>query len=195
MEVWYLNWKIKINSEKSSHITFILRQGVVPSVSLENKIIPPVTRVKYLGLLLDKRLTWAEHIKQKRFLLNFRQKCLYPLLGKQSKLNLNNKLLLYKTLLKHIWVYRIQLWRAAKKSNIYKMQTFQLILLRKITNAPFYVTNHTLHSDLGLPIVVDVAIFSYKCYRSRLTNHPNPLILALNSANILGNPPRRLKRR
>lgn len=75
------------------------------------------------------------------------------------------------------------------------MQTFQSITLRIITNAPFYVTNHTLHSDLGLPTVAEVATSSYKRYHSRLTNHPNPLILALNSANIPGNPPRRLRRR
>jgi len=64
-----------------NHITFTLRQSVVPSVSLENKIMPPVTKVKYLGLILDKRLTWAEHINQKRLLLKSRRKCLYPLLG------------------------------------------------------------------------------------------------------------------
>jgi len=46
MEVWYSNWKIKINNEKSSHITFTLRQGVVPPVSLANKIIPSATKVK-----------------------------------------------------------------------------------------------------------------------------------------------------
>jgi hypothetical protein len=108
----------------SSHITFTLGQGVVPLVSLTNKIIPPV---KYLGLLLDKRLTWADHIKQKCFLLNSRRKYLYSLLGKQSKLNFNNKLLLYKILLNLTWAYDIQLWGTAKKSNIYKMQTFQSI--------------------------------------------------------------------
>lgn len=83
-------WKIKINNDKSTRITFTLRQDVVPPVSLANKIIPSVTNVKYLGLILDKRLAWTEHIKQKRVLLNPRRKCLYPLLGKHSKLNLNN---------------------------------------------------------------------------------------------------------
>lgn len=195
MEVWYTKWKIKVNNEKSSHITFTLRQGIVPPVSLSNKIIPSVTNVKYLGLILDKRLTWAEHIKQKRILLNSRRKCLYPLLGKHSKLNLKNKLLLYKTLLKPIWAYGIQLWGSTKKSNINKIQTFQSISLRIITNAPFYVSNHTLHSDLGLQTVAEVASSYYKRFRSSLTNHPNPLILALNSINIPGNPTRRLKRR
>ena len=158
-------------------------------------MIPVVSNVKYLGLILDKRLTWAEHIKQKRLLLNLRRKSLYPLLGKYSKLNLKNKLFLYKTFLKPIWTYGVQLWGAAKKSNIYKIQTFQSITLRIMINAPFYVTNHTLHSDFDIPTVTEVASSYYKRFRCRLANHLNPLISALNSANIPGNPPRRLKRR
>lgn len=72
MEARYKKWEIKTNSEKSLYITFTLRQGVVPLVSLANKIIPMVTNVKYLGLILDKRLTWTKHIKQKRLLHNSR---------------------------------------------------------------------------------------------------------------------------
>lgn len=75
------------------------------------------------------------------------------------------------------------------------MQMFQSISLRTITNAPFYVFNHTLHSTLGLQTVTDVALSSYKRFRFHLKNQPNPLILALNSANISGNLPRRLKKR
>jgi len=53
---------------------------------------------------------------------------------------------------------------------------------------------HTLHSsDLGLQTVAEVATSSYKRFRSRLANHPNPLILVLNSVNIPEIPPRRLR--
>jgi len=74
-------------------------------------------------MTLDKRLTWATHIKQTRLILNVRRRALFPLTEKQSNINLNTKLLLYKTLLKPIWLYDIQLWGSAKKSNIYKIQT------------------------------------------------------------------------
>jgi len=94
-----------------------------------------------------------------------------------------------------IWTYGVQLWGAAKKANIDKIQTFQSITLRIITDAPFYVSNHTLHTNLRVNTVDATAKLLYKLFRSRLTNHPNPLISALNSDSIPGNPPRRLKRR
>jgi len=43
--------------------------------------------------------------------------------------------------------------RAAKKSNINKIQIFQSVTFRIITNAPFYVSNHTLHTDLRMNTV------------------------------------------
>jgi len=57
---------------------------------------------------------------------------------------------MYKTFLKPMWTYGLQLWESAKKSNLNKIQIFQNITLRKLTNAPFYVSNLTLHQDLGI---------------------------------------------
>ena len=84
---------------------------------------------------------------------------------------------------------------AAKKSNTNKIQTYQSTALRIITNSPFYVSNHTLHTDLRINTVKETAKLFYKRFRSRLTNHPNPLISALNSDSIPGNLTRRIKRR
>lgn len=53
-------------------------------------------------------------------------------------LNHYNMLLIYKTLLKSIWTYNLQLWGNAKKFNlnVYTLiQRFQKISLRKITNS------------------------------------------------------------
>jgi len=38
-------------------------------------------------------------------------------------------------------------------SNIAVMQRYQSKLLRAMTNAPWYVSNHTLHFDLRIPYV------------------------------------------
>lgn len=57
------------------------------------KRFPSTFNVRYLGLILNKRLTRAE---QKRVLLNSERKSLfYSLLGKHFKLSLKNKLLCY----------------------------------------------------------------------------------------------------
>jgi hypothetical protein len=66
-------------------------------------------------------------------------------LGNKSQLSVENKLLLYEAILKFIWAYGVQLWGLQLKyRNIIKIpkQYFRIII-----NAPWYVTNNTLHHD------------------------------------------------
>jgi hypothetical protein len=46
------------------------------------------------------------------------------LLGRKSKLSINNKLLIYKAILKPIWTYGIQLWGTTFNSNIAILESF-----------------------------------------------------------------------
>jgi hypothetical protein len=66
---------------------------------------------------------------------------MYWLLGRKSKLSTSNKLLIYKTILKPIWTYRIQLWGTASTSNIEILKRFQSKALRMTVDAPSYVPN------------------------------------------------------
>jgi hypothetical protein len=63
---------------------------------------------------------------------------MYWLLGRQSHLSTSNKLL-YKTILKPIWTYGIQLWGTASTSNIKILERFQSKTLSMIVDAPWYV--------------------------------------------------------
>jgi hypothetical protein len=114
---------------------------------------------------------------------------MYWIIGRKSKLSLENKLLIYKTILKPIWTDGISLWGTARNSNIEILQQFQNKVLRSIVNAPWYVPNTVLHTDLQIPTVkAEITNFSTK-YREKLTTHPNELIPAL-----LEEESRRLKR-
>jgi hypothetical protein len=55
-------------------------------------------------------LTWQKHVKTKRQQLNLRLREIFWLLGPKSKLSIENKVLLYKCVIKPIWTYGIQLW-------------------------------------------------------------------------------------
>lgn len=83
----------------------------------------------------------------------------YTLLRRNTYINLKIKLVVYKILLIPIWTYEIQLWGSVKKSNIQKIQTFENISPRKITNAPLYVSSLTLHNGLKITTVLDEAIY------------------------------------
>lgn len=64
--------------------------------------------MKYLGLILERRLTWKKYMEAKRDLVNYKLK---SMLDNRQKLNplLDNKLLIYDSVLKPIWPYGIQL--------------------------------------------------------------------------------------
>uniref|UniRef100_A0A2S2NF54 Putative RNA-directed DNA polymerase n=1 Tax=Schizaphis graminum TaxID=13262 RepID=A0A2S2NF54_SCHGA len=90
--------------------------------------------------------------------------------------------------------YSIQIWGAAKKSNINLLQSFQSINLRIITGAPWLVSNQSLHNDLKIPTLPELASQSYKKLHTATINHPNPLISNIRSLTNPINPLRRLKR-
>jgi hypothetical protein len=50
---------------------------------------------------------------------------MYWLIGRNCKLSLENKTLLYKTIIKPIWTYGVEIWGCASKSNIYVIQRSQ----------------------------------------------------------------------
>jgi len=111
------------------------------------------------------------------------------IIGRKSKLSLENKLLIYKTTLKPIWTYGIPLWCTSSNSNIEIPQQFQNKVLRSIVNAPWYVPNTIIHTDLQIPTVkAEITNFSTK-YREKLIIHPNELTPTL----LEEEEPRRLK--
>jgi hypothetical protein len=170
---------------------FTVRKSHCPAVNIDQTIIPQTVVVKYLGLHFDCRLNWKEHIAKKRKQMDLKTKEINWLIRKQSHLSTENKLFIHKAVIKRIWSYGIELWGCASKSNIVIMRRSQFKILRAIANAPWCLTNHTLHTDFNIPYVSDVIYERISKHHNNLEAHPNPLLEPLlqpiNS--------RRLKRR
>jgi hypothetical protein len=110
-----------------------------PPVIFNDVQLPQSDEVKYLGLHLDRRLTWHKHIFTKRKPLGLTLTKMTWLLRRKSQLSTTNKLLLYKTILKPTWTYGVQLWGTASTSSIEILERFQSKVLRIIVDAPWYV--------------------------------------------------------
>lgn len=190
LQEWLHRWRIKINTAKSVNITFTLRKGQCPPVLINNTELPIGNTVKYLGMHLDQKLTWKVHITKKRKQVKLKVKELHWLIGRKSPLTLNNKLLLYKSIIKPIWTYGIEIWGCASKSSQAILQKAQSSILRMMTDAPWYVTNLTLHDDLKIPFVHDVITERYVKHHWKMVTHPNSILQPL----LTDNQPRRLKR-
>ena len=138
-----------------------------PSVKLNNEHLPQADEVKYLGIHLDRRLTWRKHITTKRKQLDLKLRNLYWIIGRKSQLSLENKLLVYKVILKTVWTYGIQLWGTASNSNLEILELFQSKVLHIITDAPWYITNAIIKRDLQIPTVKQEARKYSANYRKR----------------------------
>lgn len=179
LQMWLSKWKICINAEKSNHVLFTLKKGECPPLHINGSEIPKADTVKYLGMHLDKRLTWKNHITAKRDHLNIKTKKMWWLLGPKSELSLENKILLYKCILKPVWTYGLQLWGTTSNSNVEILQRYQSKTLRFLANAPWYMTNKQIHRDLECPFIKDeINRFSSR-YIERLSNHSNVLAISL----------------
>lgn len=189
---WLKHWRIKANESKSTHVTFTLNHGSCPPVQMNQVELPQENEVKYLGLYLDKKLKWKTHIKTKRKALDIQTNKMNFLIGSNSKMSLENKLLIYKCIIKPIWTYGIQLWGTASNTTIKTLQQFQSKTLRKIAAAPQYITNKRLHKELDIKTVNQEIVSQLKNYKLRIQKHPNPL-----ATNLMSNVEtfKRLKRR
>jgi hypothetical protein len=172
IQQWLAKWRLKANELKATHITFTLKRSTCPPVQLSGAHLPQADEVKYLGVHLD-RLTRRKHIGSKRRHLDHQLRKLYWIIGRKSQLSAENKLLLYKAILKPIWSYGIQLWGTVSTSNIDILERFQAKALRVITAAPWYIPNAMLHRDLSVASVKHTVKNFSITYRRRIAQHPN----------------------
>lgn len=173
------NWRIKPSATKSVQVTFTLRKGNCPPVKLGDYYLPHTDIVRYLGLHLDRRLTWQTHIKKKRdqMILKFRN--LSWIMGRNSTLSMDNRLLIYKAILKPIWMYGVQLWGCASDSNISTLQRAQNMMLKSISNVPWFITNTEVHEHLQMSTVKEEIRLTAAKYMKRIAYHPNQLAAKL----------------
>jgi hypothetical protein len=184
-------WRMKVNETKPVQVTFTLKKNTCPPVQLDNKQLTQPEEVKYLGVHLDRKLTWRKHISSKRKQLDIKLRKLYWIIGRKSHLSLQNKLLVYKAILKPIWTYGVQLWGSASNPNIETLERFQSKVLRIITDAPRCVANAVIKRNLKV-LSVREAVRTYSVtHRQRLDGHPNRVAKSLLQGTHYN---RRLKR-
>ena len=103
LQLWLREWRIAINDSKSTAIIFALagRRFIQPrTVTLFGEPIQWVETTRYLGVALDKRLTWPPNIDQFRKKTAQWMGMLGPHLNRKSDLSVTNGGLLYKQLIR-----------------------------------------------------------------------------------------------
>ena len=59
-------WKLKLHNAKSIHVNFTTKRIQNNILHIGNIEIPYYNKAKYLGMTLDAKLHWKEHVKMKK---------------------------------------------------------------------------------------------------------------------------------
>ncbi|GFX63089.1 probable RNA-directed DNA polymerase from transposon X-element [Trichonephila clavipes] len=155
LEDWYKKWKISINPEKTEAVFFSAGRAThkPPPIYVQNHPVPWSNSVNYLGVTLDQHLSFKDHITK----INNKFRALaclyYPYFTRNSPLTIKNRLLIYTSILRPVLLYASPVWGHATKTQINRLETSQNVLIRKLTNSPWFVRNADLRFTLNLTTV------------------------------------------
>ncbi|GFY01649.1 probable RNA-directed DNA polymerase from transposon BS [Trichonephila clavipes] len=177
LENYFNQWKININVEKTVAVLFTKRIKPVKPPTLYSTPLQWSQSTKYLGLILDKNLAWKHHILHARDKFRHALRLIYPLICRNSEMDMYNKVLLYTAVLRPIISYGCPVWGYAAKTNIKILEVAQNSIIRTITKAHRYTRNSTIYKALKLhPFKNYIQILAKKFF----ANLPN-----INNANLM----------
>lgn len=175
-------WKIKINPAKTQAIIFPFNKSPkrIPNRNLKfgDEEIPILNDVKYLGVVLDKKLNFSKHIDETSKKCSKVLKALWPLISYRSSLNAKNKNLIFKAVIRPSLTFACPLWYKAAKTHIKKLQIIQNKCLKIINNLRWRYPTDLLHSRSGYEKIHDFMYRLSQNYYNANAQSTYPLIRA-----------------
>lgn len=184
LENWFQEWRLTLNADKTQAICFTkctLKR--IPKLNICNKELEYQPTVKYLGVTLDQRLSWHQHLHQTKGKAIGRIVHIFPLL-KSSAISIKRKLHLYKALVLPIITYAAPSWGYMNSSAFKPLQVVQNKALRLIHGSDWFTRTSQIHEDLGMPYIHEVLIRIIRKFYSRLQRSPNSLIKRIGDYNV-----------
>lgn len=181
---YFYKWRIKINDQKTQSIIFPWNKSPkrVPSrqLLLNNNSITIQDEVKYLGVILDKKLTFRQHIEKscEKAVKAFR--ALWPLLNRRSLLSHKNKNLIYKCVIRPIISFASPIWCKAANTHLKRLQIIQNKCLKMINNKPWHHPTTHLHRETGYELFSSFIRRLNENYFEKLSNTPYEILRECN---------------
>lgn len=150
INTFFTTWKIKINEEKTQAMFLTRRrsQQFLPDrkIRLSNKEIDWKNELKYLGLILDKKLTFQKHTEYSNERSQKYIKILYPLINRKSDLSIQNKMLIFKCIFRPMLLYAGEVWGDCAVTHTKSIQVSQNKLIKLIFKLPYFYSTERLHT-------------------------------------------------
>lgn len=177
---YFQEWKLTLNATKTELVVFtrkftnnrIINPLIVDGAEIKQKKV-----AKYLGVRLDDRLSFQNHISYTLSRTFSAQQKLYPLTCPKSHLSPFNKLLIYKTIIRPALTYGAPIWCSISDTQRKRLQVFQNRILRGVLSAGRYTRIQDLHEFTGVEYIsqyidsLSETFYRYGITGSRLTTN------------------------
>ena len=184
--MWCAKWRIKLNREKTKVIIFwrsLLARKEELNLTLYGEPLKIYPQVKFLGIILDSKLTFQKHLEDILERCNSRYYRLRLLANKKWGPSPATLIQTYKQCVRPIFEYGSLSIITVSDNIISKIQRLQNKFIQLALRLPKYITPKLLHDSTGLPYVKDRLLSCAAKSLDRIAQ--NPLVKASISSNRL----------
>ena len=168
---WFAANKLSLNVSKTNFMIFSNAKKVEElQVKINNTAITRVNATKFLGVFIDEKLNWKEHIKFVKAKLS---KSMFMLNRAKHVLQYDAMLMLYNCIVLPHLTYCCELWGNTYMTNLQGIVIIQKKIMRIVhgasytahTNMLFYKAKNLKFSDL---VETNMAVIMHKAYYKKL---------------------------
>jgi len=170
---WFRSNKLSLNVQKTNYIIFTNKK--IPEddqLTLDGRKLERVVSTKFLGVVIDERLNWAEHVNYISIKIS---KSLGVLGRVKHILSSSSLLMLYHTMIFPYLNYCNIIWGCAKPTVINKLTVLQKRAVRLVTRSSYRTSTGPLFSKLRLLKLVDIHKLQTVLFMFKFKQHLLPV--------------------
>jgi hypothetical protein len=158
---WCKSWKLKLQPTKTELIHFRLhprKQYKHPvKVKVEDTIIKPLDSTRYLGVIIDQRLNWRNHLEHIETKIAPRISLVRYL--SRTAYEPNNKTMtnIFKSIVRTVIIYGYPVLLTANEKVWNRLQIMQNKAIRAALGLPIYTSVEYIHKISNVPKIKDYA--------------------------------------
>lgn len=167
---WFQYNLLTINISKTCYILFKAKNKMIPphlQLNINNVPLQQKSNEKYLGLILDKSLSWNAHLDKIKTKLS-------SLLGSLRNIVrcIPHRLrhTIYNALVKPHLLYLVEIWGSAAKTKLANLQVTQNKLIKMIFNYPFLTATSKIYEETKIMNIRQLYIYQTCIFIHKVLN-------------------------
>ena len=179
ISTWLRANKLVLNVSKSNYMIMTSPRNKILTnhytLCIDGHVIEGVSEYKFLGVVIDDRMTWKKHIN---YICNKIAKGIGILVRARQLLYGESLGTIYNALIKPHFMYCITAWGNTYKTNLTRLHLMQKKIIRVLTRSEFYAHTEPLFNKLHMMNIFEmhayfVGIFVFKCVNNVLPDNWN----------------------